>query len=73
MEQLCVQPYLSSAAQVSDAAELIARFGDEAAAEAKVRAARSRSLGNHIHFCRWRQVERLVEVLASKTAVGTVH
>jgi hypothetical protein len=68
-----VQPFLSSPSQVHDAAELIATFGEDAGDEAARRAGRSRDLGNHIHFCRWRQVERLVAVMASDRALGTVH
>ena len=66
-------PYLADRAQFHDAAELIARFGDDAGYEAAARADRSRDLGNHIHFCRWRQIERLIVLLAGDRAVGTVH
>ena len=34
---------------------------------------RSRDLGNHIHFCRWRQIERLIVLMSVGRAVGTVH
>jgi hypothetical protein len=30
-------------------------------------------MGNHIHLCRWRQIERLIDLLAREAAVGTVH
>jgi hypothetical protein len=66
-------PYLGDRAQVADAAELIRFFGEEAGSEAAARADRSRDLGNHIHFCRWRQIERLVVLLSIPRAVGTVH
>lgn len=65
--------YLADAGHVTDAAELIAAFGDAAGLEASIRAGRSRDIGNHIHFCRWRQVERLIELLASHEVAGTVH
>ena len=65
--------YLADAGHVADAADLIAVFGAAAGSEAAARADRSRDLGNHLHFCRWRQVERLIEVLASPAALGTVH
>ena len=65
--------YLSDASAAADAAELIARFGIHAASEAAARADRSRDLGNVIHFCRWRQVERLVMLLSEDEASGTVH
>lgn len=65
--------YLADARQVSEAIDLIALFGDSAALEAASRAGKSRDLGNHIHFCRWRQTERLIDVLRSSGAIGTVH
>lgn len=65
--------YLADAGHVADAAALIAAFGDSAALEAATRASRSRDIGNHLHFCRWRQVERLIEVMASRAAIGTIH
>ena len=65
--------YLADAGHVADAADLIAVFGESAGLEAATRASRSRDIGNHIHFCRWRQVERLIEVMASPAAVGTIH
>lgn len=68
-----MQPHISSACQVADADRLLERFGETAMAEARRRAGISRNLGNHVHFCRWRQVERLVAVLASERAPGTVH
>jgi hypothetical protein len=67
-------PYIADAREAADAAELIAAFGPAAAAtEAAARADRSRDLGNHIHFCRWRQIERLIVILAADQATGTVH
>ncbi len=56
-----------------DAARLMADFGDHAAFEAAERAERSRGLGNHVHFCRWRQVERLIATLSHTDAVGSIH
>lgn len=55
------------------ATHLIAAYGDRAAIEARARAGISRNLGNVIHFCRWRQVERLVDLLSIQQANGTVH
>lgn len=66
-------PYLADLREVADAAELIRAFGDDAGSEAAARADRSRDLGNHVHFCRWRQIERLVLLLSIPRAVGTVH
>ncbi len=65
--------YLADRSSVAVAQELIATFGDEAGVEAATRADRSRDLGNHIHFCRWRQIERLIILMSVGRAVGTVH
>ena len=66
-------PYVSDRNAVTDATELIAHFGDAAGIEAAIRANKSRSLGNAIHFCRWRQIERLIPIMTAKGAIGTVH
>lgn len=66
-------PYLADRTQLTAATELIVRYGVHAAAEAASRADASRDVGNHIHFCRWRQVERLIDLMAAGRAVGTVH
>lgn len=66
-------PYLADAGAVADAAQLIAAHGVHAADEAAARADRSRDIGNHIRFCHWRQIERLITVLAADQALGTVH
>ena len=71
MQQL---PYLADRGAVAEATRLIASHGDvAAAAEAAQRAVRSRDIGNHVHFCRWRQIERLIRLLAQPCASGTVH
>ncbi|MFA6124068.1 hypothetical protein [Sphingomonas sp.] len=66
-------PYVAGRAEFVDAADLITMFGDEAGLEAAARADRSRDLGNYLHFCRWRQIERLIVLLSTDRAVGTVH
>ncbi len=66
-------PYVASRDDVTDALALIAAFGHEAGFEAQARADRSRDIGNHIHFCRWRQIERLILLLGAERAVGAVH
>ncbi len=66
-------PYLSDRKSYDDAAELISLFGDDAGYEAAARADRSRDLGNHIHFCRWRQIERLIVLLSYDQPLGTIH
>ncbi len=65
--------YLADAQQVADAADLIATFGEQAPVEAAIRAGHMRDIGNYLHFCRWRQTERLVALMVSEEAVGTVH
>lgn len=66
-------PYLADLCEVTDANELIRAYGKHAGSEAAARADRSRDIGNHIHFCRWRQIERLVTLMSIPRAVGTVH
>jgi hypothetical protein len=65
--------HLPDRAAAAEAAELIARFGDFAASEAAARADRSRDLGNVAHFCRWRQIERLILLLTSDRSEHTIH
>lgn len=55
------------------AAALIDDFGEQAGLEAAARAERSRHLGNVIHFCRWRQIGRAIDMLAPSEARGTIH
>jgi hypothetical protein len=65
--------YLPDRSAATDAAELITRFGAHAASEAAARADRSRELGNVIHFCRWRQIERMIVLLASNGSGRRLH
>ena len=66
-------PYLASRKSYEDAAELISLFGANAGYEAAARADRSLDQGNHIHFCHWRQIERLILLLTYDQPLGTVH
>ncbi|MEG3176000.1 hypothetical protein U1872_07150 [Sphingomonas sp. RB3P16] len=66
-------PYLADRAELLHATDLITMFGEEAGLEAAARADRSRDLGNYLHFCRWRQIERMIRLLSADRAVGTVH
>ena len=68
-----MQLFLADRSSVDAAQELIATFGDDAGFEAAARADQSRDKGNHIHFCRWRQIERLIVLMSVERAVGTVH
>lgn len=65
--------HLPDRAAAADAADLIARFGAYAASEAAARADRSRELGNVVHFCRWRQIERLILLLAAPGPAHPMH
>ena len=66
--------HLPDATAAAEAAELIARFGDHAAFEAAARANHSRGLGNVVHFCRWRQIERMINLLSTAdTGDATLH
>lgn len=66
-------PYLSDRAAVDDAQALIRLHGDEAGYAAAARAEQYRVVGNHIHFARWRQIERLITYLSVEDVLDTVH
>ena len=74
MDGVVSQPQpLCDRAAFAEATELMTLFGEHALVEAASRADRSRSLGNVIHFCRWRQVERTILMLSEEEVTGTVH
>lgn len=66
-------PFIHGRGALDDAAELIARYGDDAGLEAAVRAERSRDDGNVVRFCHWRQIERVIVALSSDEVLGTIH
>lgn len=66
-------PYLADRAAIDDANALIREHGEEAGFAAAARAEQYRVLGNHLHFARWRQIERLITYLSIETALDTVH
>ncbi len=66
-------PFLSDRAAVDDAHALMCQHGEEAGFAAAARAEQFRVLGNHLHFARWRQIERLITYLSIESALGTVH
>ncbi len=66
-------PVFIDSTNFSDAEQLITNFGEEAGLEAANRADKSRAVGNHIHYCKWRQVERLCVLLSIDQSIGTVH
>jgi hypothetical protein len=72
-ESLENQLYVANRTALADATDLITRFGELAKIEAANRADKSRSLGNVIQFCHWRQIERLIDLLARDHVMDTVH
>ena len=70
---MLILPHLADRRAVTDATALIAAHGPAAGIEAAARASRSRDLGNHIHFCHWRQIERLIVYLTVERPIGTLH
>lgn len=74
-EEEKVRPHvhLPDRGALADASELIDRYGAFAAPEARLRADRSRDVGNFVHFCRWRQIERMIDILADPSVTGPVH
>lgn len=67
------QPFIAGRAALADAETLIDEFGPAAALEAAVRAEHSRKADNILRFCHWRQIERLIDALASDAPQGTLH
>jgi hypothetical protein len=65
--------FIAGRDSVADAQELMHEFGQEAALQAAVRAEQSRGAENILKYCHWRQVERLIDALASEEPQGTVH
>ena len=70
---ISTDPYIADTRPHDDAGDLLARFGAHAGDEAAARAEHSRRLGNHLHFCRWRQVGRLLATMGATRATGTLH
>lgn len=72
-QAMLAMPYLENRVAVAQADDLIARYGDDAGFEAAALADRCRNLGNAIGFCRWRQIERLIVMMATRQVFGSVH
>ncbi len=66
-------PFIAGRDALSEASELMDRFGDDAGLEAATRAERSRDDGNVLRFCHWRQIERVIATLSDEEVRGTVH
>ena len=60
-------------ASVDEATLLIAAFGEDAVIEAATRADKFRDAGDLHLFCRWRQIERAVQLLQLEDVVGELH
>lgn len=67
------QPFIATRAALSDAHDLIERYGQAAGLQAALRAERSRDRENLLGFCHWRQIERLIVTLTATDVQGTVH
>jgi hypothetical protein len=70
---MIVLPHIADASEAALATDLIETFGSAAAAAARSQADRSRDLGNHLHFCRWRQIARLIALLDDPRGAATLH
>jgi len=66
-------PFIHGRLALADASDLIDRYGEQAGFEAAARARQSRNNGNIMHFCHWRQIERVIPTLTSDRASGTIH
>ena len=66
-------PFIHGRLALSDAADLMDRFGDDAGYEAAARAERSRDDGNVARFCHWRHIERVIATLSSDEVCGSIH
>ena len=65
--------FIHGRTSLTDAAELMRRYGEDAADEAAARADRSRDDGNVARFCHWRQIQRVIASLSNEDIRGTVH
>lgn len=65
--------FIAGRNSLADAQELMRDFGPEAGLQAAVRAEKSREAENILKFCHWRQVERLIDALATEEAPGSIH
>lgn len=66
-------PFHLDKKDIGEAETLIADHGLMAAQEAREKARKSRNLGNHIDFCRWREIERYITLTFVEEPIGTIH
>ena len=69
---MAAMPFVDRASW-EDASRLISIYGHDAGFEAASLANQSRDVGNVRHFCRWRQIERLIVTLSRETVDGSRH
>ncbi|QNN65593.1 hypothetical protein H9L12_03170 [Sphingomonas rhizophila] len=65
--------FINGRGALDDAHRLIDTYGDDAGFEAAILAEQSRSDGNVVRFCHWRQIERVIATLASDEVHGSIH
>ena len=73
MDTPFITPFISGRSALTEASELIERFGSDAGLEAAARAEQSRDDGNLVRFCHWRQIERVIATLSCDEVLGTIH
>lgn len=66
-------PFVTDRKAALEATRLIDDHGSDARARAKALASISRDRGNVIHFCRWRQIERLIGAMTDAGPEQTRH
>ena len=66
-------PFIHGRLALTDASDLMQRYGDDAGFEAAARAERSRDEGNVARFCHWRQIERVIATLSCEEVRGSIH
>ncbi len=72
-QQVHMHVHVQDRAMLAEATDLIARFGQHAQLEAASRASQSRSIGNVVRFCHWRQIERTIGMLSAAEVTGTIN
>lgn len=70
---MTLSPYVSDRAHVAVAQELIDIYGPLARSEAVARADHSRAQENVIHFCKWREIARLIDMFTDAPPGVTRH
>ncbi len=66
-------PVFTDRMAYDEADNMLTILGQSAALHAADNADDARERGNHIRFCHWRQVERLIVMLSVQKSFGTIH